>query len=151
MQVLVTLFDIGGVDYFYVTSSGFLQITGNTGYKSAGSNWTNPSDERLKEEIEDFNEGLEVLEQIRPRKFKLKNGDANNNCSDCNKHVGIIAQELLPIYPRAIKEGDDGMYQFDGNDFIYISINSVKQLTTMNQALTQRVQALENIISNLNI
>lgn len=116
---------------FWITSNGFIQIAGNTAYKSAGGLWTNPSDIRLKEDIEDFTHGLDIIEKINPKKFKFKSGDENTNCSDCKKHVGIIAQEMLEVYPKAIKLGEDGMYSYDGNDVIFMLINAIKELKQM--------------------
>lgn len=132
-------FYLNGAYKAYFTESGFLQITGNTAYKSAGSSWTNPSDLRLKQNIEDFNNGLETLINIQPRKFEYKNNPGN-------KSVGIIAQEILNIYPDCINVGSDGYYQYDSNDLLYILINSVKELKTKNDLLEQRLLNIENLL-----
>jgi len=135
-------FQIGGTNQLWITSNGFIQIRSNTAYKSAGSSWTSASDERLKNSIEDFDVGLDVLDKIRPRKFNYNaTGNENINCSNCQKHVGIIAQEMINVYPKCIKTGEDGYYQYDSNDIIYILINSVKELK----------KEIENLKSFINI
>lgn len=133
----------------WVGSGGNFQISGANAYKTIGTAWVATSDERLKEEIEDFTDGLAVVDQIRPRKFKHKLAEDNENCSPCKKHCGIVAQELLEVYPRAIKMGDDGYYLFDANDLTFLLINSVKELKKIIEHLTQRVTDLEAKLSSV--
>lgn len=137
-------FYVNGGDRMYITGGGNFQITGSSAFKASGTAWVNPSDGRLKEEIEDFTIGLDTIDNIRPRKFKYKNGTDNDNVSYDKKHVGIIAQEILDVYPKCIKQDDNGYYSYDSNDLLYILINSVKDLKKWNNALQQRIITLEN-------
>jgi hypothetical protein len=133
-------FGVGGTYCCFITSNGFLQISGNTAYKSSGASWTNPSDERLKTNIEDFTDGGEILKNIRPRKFEYK----NNLGKKC---VGVIAQEIINHYPECISKDNSDYYQYDSSDLLYIAINSIKELMAKNEKLTQRIATLENLIN----
>lgn len=121
-----------GITALFWNSSGFIAISGNTAYKTAGSSWTASSDERLKKNIEDYTVGLETLLQIQPRLFHYKTQDDSEQ-----KHAGVIAQEVQLVYPRCIGEGGDGMLNFDANDLHFMTINAIKELES-------RLSALEN-------
>ena len=119
----------------YITSSG-LQLTGSSAIKSSGTSWTNPSDERLKQNITDFNKGLDVIDQIRCREFEYRNNPGK-------KIVGVIAQEMLDVYPECISTGANDMYNFDASDITFLLINSVKELKKQNKLLLSRIEELE--------
>lgn len=56
------------------------------------------SDERLKENIEDMDSGLALIQAMRPRRFNFK-GDPLHTMH------GFIAQELHQVYPEAVTVG----------------------------------------------
>jgi hypothetical protein len=60
---------------------------------------TNPSDERLKENIDDLEYGLTEILQLRPVTYNWINDTANQG-----KQFGFIAQEVQEIMPDLIKE-----------------------------------------------
>jgi hypothetical protein len=86
-----------------VTPSGNINIiTLGTGtvYSNAGTlTNTNPSDERLKENIEDLEYGLTEILQLRPVSYNWINDTANQG-----KQFGFIAQEVQEIMPELINE-----------------------------------------------
>ena len=117
------VFNVGGTGTgLALAEGGNIHINGDTAYKAAGINWTVSSDIALKENINDFTDGLDIVLNIRPRTFVYK--------SDADKtvNVGVIAQELQPVYPNAIFRGNDGYLKFDGNDFLFLLVNAVKDL-----------------------
>jgi len=78
--------------------SGFSGISGFSG--KSGFSGTNASDIRLKRDIRPFVDGFNVLEKIRPVRYKWNGlwGHANND----KDVVGIIGQELESVAPYAI-------------------------------------------------
>ncbi len=60
---------------------------------------TNPSDERLKENIADLSWGLNEILQLRAVEYTWKDDRANQG-----KQYGFIAQEVEPIIPDLVKE-----------------------------------------------
>jgi hypothetical protein len=106
---------------FLFSGFGNMKISGGAAYKSSGTTWSNPSDIRLKENIVNFDQGIEVLERIQPKKFNYISDKSKKQC------VGVIAQDMLDIYPDCIDKSSDYL-MYDANDIIYLLINSVKQL-----------------------
>jgi len=60
---------------------------------------TNPSDERLKDDITDLQFGLNEILQLRPVSYLWKNDTINQG-----KQFGFIAQEVQEIIPELVKE-----------------------------------------------
>lgn len=105
---------------------------------------TNASDERSKDEIREFEIGLEAVESIRPIVFKRKEGFGDTN----KQQVGVIAQELELLVPEAVSKYDsNGIEDFrmmNPETLIYVALNAIKELSAQNKSLTERILALEN-------
>lgn len=135
--------------------------------KAGSPDWIVASDSRLKKNITNFTDGLDLLKQIRPVWFQY-NGQAGIETGD-KKFVGIIAQEMQQIAPYTIGTftyqdslGNKTEYlDYDANAVTYILINSVKEqqqvieqkdaeLKEMNAqvtALSKRLEQLERIVA----
>jgi hypothetical protein len=108
-----------------VIITGSLYLTG-TAY---GTDFVLTSDERLKSNIQDVEDGLEVVNSLRPVKY-IKEG---------REEIGFIAQEVQQILPNLVYQTEE--------DTLYLSINQIISLNTKAiQELTQKLeQALEEI------
>jgi hypothetical protein len=121
-----------------LTASGSL-IVNNLGtglvYSSSGAlTSTNPSDERLKNNIEDISWGLSDILKLRPVSYFWKDDKINQGVQ-----FGFIAQEVQEVMPEAIKEfGEDVKYLGLEKDAIYATL--VKAV----QELEARIKQLEN-------
>lgn len=86
-----------------ITSGGNVVINNlGTGivYSNGGAlTSTNPSDERLKDDISDLQYGLNEILQLRPVSYNWKNDTINQG-----KQFGFIAQEVQEIMPELISE-----------------------------------------------
>jgi hypothetical protein len=60
---------------------------------------TNPSDERLKDDITDLEYGLNEILKLRPVSYNWKNDTINQG-----KQFGFIAQEVQEVMPELVKE-----------------------------------------------
>ena len=67
------------------------------------NSYTQYSDEKLKENIVDATDKLEEVKQIKVRNFNFKDEDL--------KQIGVIAQELEPIFPALVKEREVPGYE----------------------------------------
>jgi hypothetical protein len=86
----------GGAGYkFYVAYNGTISAVTTT--------ITAISDQRLKENIRDLDDGLEKLMALKPRKFDWKEGKGANT-KDAR---GFIAQEFEEVFPDMIQEWKD--------------------------------------------
>jgi len=106
------------------------------------------SDRRIKENIVDAPSILERINQVKVRQFNLK-----TNSSD-KKAVGVIAQELIDIFPDLVLKGnDDGTGDSVSDDeqmwavvknWEYHLIKAVQELSATVDTLSTKVTALEN-------
>jgi hypothetical protein len=80
---------------FYVTAGGTINATSTT--------ITAISDQRLKENIRDLDDGLDVVMALKPRKFDWKEGKGQ----DIKNARGFIAQEFETVLPDMIQEWKD--------------------------------------------
>jgi hypothetical protein len=130
------------------TPSYKLEVGSSEAAKTGGGMWIATSDERLKKNIRAFEDGLDVVKQIRPVQFSY-NGQGGI-ADDTSIFVGIIAQELKPVAPYMIGEftytapdGEKETYMdYDGTAMTYILINAVKEQQLMIQAQQDEIDAL---------
>jgi len=61
------------------------------------------SDERTKENIRDSEDGLDVINALRPVRFDFKEGFGN----DRTNQLGFIAQEVEPVFADAVSEATE--------------------------------------------
>jgi len=64
-----------------------------------GTNWTT-SDRNLKKEITNFSEGLSIIKQINPVRFKY-NGTLGNDTT--SEFIGVIAQDIQKVAPYTVR------------------------------------------------
>lgn len=129
---------IGGVDDHAVnvgigTSSPSFQLhlSTNSAAKPGSSTWLVAADERLKQEITPFSEGLSVIEQIEPIWYEY---NGIGGLVEGQKHIGVLAQDIETIAPYMVNEfkltnnDTTGQYlSFDANALLYLLINAVKE------------------------
>ena len=86
--------------FFEFADSG--GVIGSISANGAGNTAFNTSsDERLKKDIEDVSDSLlDEINKIKVRKFQWNHRPANF-------HIGLIAQELEKIVPKAVNKGGD--------------------------------------------
>jgi len=120
--------------------------------------WSNPSDRRWKNTIQNSPLGLNFLQTLRPVSY------ARNNDAKGRTEYGFIAQEIEEALINAgdsnnaiISTDDDGMYTVRYNDFISISVKAIQEqqeqieelkkinaeLLKANQDILKRLEALE--------
>lgn len=79
---------------------GDLTITGNNATKNTGTVWINPSDERTKDNIQPYPQGLAAINALKPSTFEF-NGAAGTVKGATG--IGLIAQEVEPVMPELIR------------------------------------------------
>ena len=139
-----------GLERLRITSAGFVGVGTNNpthllhlgaddAVKPGGGNWSSPSDRRLKKDISDFTDGLNVLSKIKPVSFRY-NGTAGLP-NDGKKYIGIIAQDMQEVAPYTIEtfldnETNTEYLNYNANAVTYILINAVKE----QQATIEKLQ-----------
>jgi hypothetical protein len=110
------------VSSLYVTNAGSIgSYTFGTGpvYANAGLlTMTNPSDIRLKDNINNISWGLSDILKLRPVSYHWKDDKANQG-----KQFGFVAQEVQEVMPEAIKEfGENIKYLGLEKEAIYVTL-----------------------------
>lgn len=131
-NVLWEIYSTGASAYrFYVGAGGTIFATSGT--------ITAISDQRLKENIRDLDDGLSTILALKPRKFDWKEGKGK----DIKDDRGFIAQEFEQVFPDLIDtwkdpapEGEEP-YKSVRPDLIPVLVKAIQELTT-------RLEALEN-------
>ena len=117
------------------------------------------SDERLKENIEDFSFDLNKFKQLKPKRFNWKHPEYHNTTPSSGKHRGFIAQDLEKIDDEFVdtlniqdKESPEFSLVDDGglgktthlgkSDAMYVSV--INQLISKIETLEAKVAALES-------
>jgi hypothetical protein len=126
------MYSTGAAAYrFYVTFDGKINATNTT---IAGI-----SDQRLKENIRDLDDGLNTVMALKPRKFDWKEGKG----ADTKNARGFIAQEFETVFPDLIDEWKDPApegedpYKSVRADLIPVLVKAIQE----QQALITQLQA----------
>jgi hypothetical protein len=117
------------------SDSGGINITGS------GVAFRTPSDYRLKENIEDYNNSINIIKSIRLRSFNLKSDP------DKKQIVGFVAHEFSEVDPELVM-GEKDALDSEGNPE-YQSIMSGNLVPYLAGALKEVILKLENIESRL--
>jgi hypothetical protein len=134
------IYDItNGAYRFYVSGSGQIYATSTT--------IASLSDERLKENIQDLDTGLDAIMALRPRKYdwKAESGNTGKNVR------GFIAQEVEAIFPDLIDEwkrepkNEEAIsYKSLRQDFIPILVKAIQEQQAQIQELKAEIDELKN-------
>ncbi len=122
--------------------------------------WT--SDRRLKKNIVDAEPMLDRLMQLPFRRYQYKSSTNPNE----RPEFGVIAQEVEPLFPDLVGQGDDGIMTVGYTSFATIACKTIQELkiekdneidelrtdlTQKNAAiadLSARLLALEKLVSD---
>lgn len=129
------------------TTTQTLSVTGNI---TATGNVTGTSDERLKDIIDEYTDGLFALENIYPVYYKWNDKAKEFTPSlDSKVHVGVLAQEVQTQIPEAAIKyrpllNDNSEYlAVDHNALIAVCISAIKDLKDQVDELNDRILELE--------
>jgi hypothetical protein len=150
----MTLDSTGHVGIGNFNPSHRLELNTDDAAKPSTSTWTIASDAKLKTNISDFKEGLDVVKKIHPVWFEY-NGKAQLPTGI--RSVGIVAQEIQKIAPYMVgkyKYTDatsktEEYLDYNANALFYLLVNSVKELSSKNDALVSTNDEQKSEIQNL--
>jgi hypothetical protein len=138
-HVIISTSDSATADALYV--KGSTKLDGNSYIGTAAiavQGGLFPSDERLKEDISDFSNGLEVIKKLNPKWFRFK--DRRNDLFD----AGVIAQDVQPYIPEFIGNREDGYMGVNYDAINMTMLNAIKELSN-------KVESMEAYISSSKI
>jgi hypothetical protein len=145
--------NLGGGNVGIGTSTPDQQLSVSGGAsKTGGGSWSTFSDKRMKKNIMQFADGLDVINQVNPVTFQY-NG-AGGYKEDGKQYVGVIAQDMQKIAPYMIEIKDKKLYEsdksttallmYDPSALTYILVNAVKEQQKMIEALEKKNLTINN-------
>ena len=100
-------------------------------YIEAGTgDWTQPSDRRVKEEIEYLGNVLNGVLQLKPARYRYI-GSGHNH-----KTLGFIAQEVQEVFPEIVRTSEEGQLALGYKDFGILAIKAIQEQQEIIQSQT---------------
>jgi hypothetical protein len=138
------------------SSAGFtykLNVIGSTGYNNVGNTaWAITSDERIKHNIKDIENGLAIVDALQPRTFSYTqdwvDSIKNTHITSDDKFYGFIAQEVEQIIPEAVEQTEnkigsvENIKNFNIHALNVILFQAVKELSAKVTALETQIAAI---------
>jgi hypothetical protein len=133
-----------GFDFIglFANSVGQFRITGAGTIFAQNTTVQSISDVRLKENVKDATDGLDVVNALRPVRFDWKQGYGN----DRKNQLGFIAQEVETVFPDAVDEwskvlqDDTEAYKTVGpSALIPVLVKAIQELHAEIESLKQRI------------
>jgi hypothetical protein len=125
-----------------ITPSGSLILVGSTAQKASGTTWSNPSDQRLKDNIRDYTKGTTELMQVRVREWEY---NGKGGTTEGLKGLGVIADEVMTVLPNTV-ENYDAKLNADDEETTAIKKFDATEITWL---LVKTVQEQQTIINDL--
>jgi hypothetical protein len=130
---------------FYVGYGGTVYATSTT--------ITGISDQRLKENIRDLDDGLEKVLSLKPRKFDWKEGKG----ADIKNARGFIAQEFEIVFPDMVEEWKDPApegeepYKAVNANLIPTLVKAIQELKALVDTQASTITALQADVAALKV
>jgi hypothetical protein len=128
------------------SNTAFINPNGGGVYAgNNSSNFSTTSDQRLKKNIVDNNEGLDKIAAIRIRNFEYRLPEevtelpTHSVIKKSGVQLGVIAQELQAVLPECVKQESTGVLTVDSDNLTWYLINAVKELKSELDALKAKV------------
>ena len=143
--------EYGSYDWeLYVGATGNLNFYRNSGansaYLSASGFWTN-SDMRYKKDWQPLPSILGKVKKLNPVSYKMLSDPSGKEV------FGFLAQELQEVFPQVVEEADgktdEKMLAVNYGEFGVIAIKAIQEQQQLIETLTQRIDALEQKVLEL--
>jgi hypothetical protein len=132
------------------SNTAFINANGGGTYNGANSSsWATTSDFRLKKNIVDNTEGLDIISQIRVRNFEYRTAEevtelpAHTVIDKKGVQLGVIAQELREVCPDCVKEESTGVISVDSDNIFWHMVNAIKDLKAIVDAQATEIAELK--------
>jgi hypothetical protein len=112
-----------------------LEVNGTAG-KPGGGSWTATSDARLKQDVNEYKDGLKEVLAIRPVTYRY---NVQSGHDTEKEYVGVIAQELKEVAPYMVgsfQKNEQVYLDVDNSAMTYMLINAVKEVNTKVEAVS---------------
>jgi hypothetical protein len=100
------------------------------------------SDAKFKKEVRTIGDALDKVSRLRGVEFEWRRDEFPQRGFGEGKQVGLIAQEVEAVMPELVADGGGGK-SVEYPNLVAVLIEAVKELKAQNDALHERVDALE--------
>ena len=147
----VTVFSSGFASVKLGFASHLLELSADDAVKPNGGSWTAPSDKRLKENIKDFNDGLDVVLKMNPVSYNY-NGKLGFDKNQT--HIGIIAQDMQKIAPYTVhplnkNDKENDYLAYNGTPMTFVLVNAIQQQQEIIDRQNEQIAQLEEKVSEV--
>lgn len=136
------------------TPSYQIHLSSNSAGKPGSSTWTIVSDKRLKQDVNQFSDGLATVRGISPVTFHYNEASGYDTKPE---YVGILAQDLQKVAPYMVKEAE--LLDAEGKSTEYMTVdlgamdfvlvNAIKELDSELQTQKAENEALRNLVAEV--
>jgi hypothetical protein len=129
--------------------TGLITTGGNLYNGLNTSAWQTISDRRLKKNIVDNTEGLDVISQIRVRNFEYRTAEeitelkSQDAVQKSGVQLGVIAQELQEVCSDCVKEESTGVLSVNSDNLTWHMVNAIKDLKAELDTVKAELAALK--------
>lgn len=123
-------------------SPGWLLHVNGDAAKPGGGPWTDSSDIRLKKNIKPLKGVLEKILKLRSVTFEWKEPKEHGNLTGIQ--MGMIGQEVEKVFPQWVGTDKNGYKSITFRGFEALTVEAIRELKAENDALKQRIEALES-------
>jgi hypothetical protein len=127
------------------------RVTGNGVIYAQNATVQSISDQRLKENVRDAADGLDVITALRPVRYDWKQGYGN----DRKDQLGFIAQEVEAVFPEAVAEwqvgkNDETVYKTVGpGAFIPVLVKAIQEQQALIASQSEIISAQQTALTVL--
>lgn len=122
----------GNVGIGTVSPSMTFYVYGTAGGSNA---WSTPSDLRLKKDITNITDGLDLVEKLRGVRFRWRTPEERKvgktiSLAVDHPQIGFIAQEVADVVPEAVNvpaKGSSDLYSLRESDLIPVLVEAIKE------------------------
>jgi len=147
----VTILQNGNVGIGRTPTANRLEVAG-TASKAAAGDWLANSDIRIKTDIQDIGNALDVINMLRPVKFRYSEEYMLQYPSITDHYYyNFIAQDFQKVFPDFVQDNGEGYLQIDTypvTPYLVAAVQelnkTIEQLKAENNELKARIEALEN-------
>ena len=124
-------------------TTGFIINNGGVYQGNNSADWSTTSDRRIKKNIEDNEQGLDIINNIRVRNFEYRTEDEITEVSTSaaieteGVQLGVIAQEIEEVLPEVVNEESTGVKSVNSGNLTWYLVNAVKELSAQVEELKQ--------------
>ncbi len=134
-----------------ITPTRQLQLSRDDAYKPGTTLWGVISDKRIKKNITDFTDGLNVVMKLRPH-FYQYNGLGGKGYDDNDTHIGFVAQELELVAPYMVLTGEGKIgselvkdfKSYQGHALAFVLVNAIQEQQKEIEVLKSEIQKMKD-------